>query len=156
MDSEASLLDVSSDIATSMWQGSQNWTHWIENLSRRLTNTIRTTWPATNSTHFRYAGYATTTQPYLHVRWAWLAFPAAMLLASLAFFLLSVWQTCRSTAEAWKDSAIVLLAVTLDPDILDKAKGHLNRPGELSKHIGKEKVFLVNQDGYLQLRRVKN
>ena len=154
MNSEAGGLYVSSDIATSMWRGSQDWTHWIETLSTSLTNAIRANWPASNATHSHYAGQANSTQSYVNVRWAWLAFPAAMLLASLVFFLLSVWQTYRSSARAWKDSALVLLSVTVDPDILDKAKGYLDQLGELLRQVGKEKVFLQNQEGHLELRRV--
>jgi hypothetical protein len=101
-----------------MWDGSGNWTHWIDKLSRSLTNTICTTWPVSNSIDSRYyAGQVSITQSYVHVRWAWLAFPAAMLLASLVFLLASMWQTHRSNTHAWKDSALVLLSVALEPDI---------------------------------------
>jgi hypothetical protein len=155
MDSEGSILTVSSDLATSMWDGSGNWTHWIDKLSRSLTNTIRTTWPVSNSTDSKYyAGQVSNTQSYVHVRWAWLAFPAAMLLASLVFLLASMWQTYRSNTHAWKDSALVLLSVALDPDILDNAHAYLNQPGELERQIGEEKVVLEKRDGGLELRRV--
>jgi hypothetical protein len=97
-----------------------------------------------------YAG----TQSYVHVRWAWLAFPAAMLLTSLVFLLASMWQTHRSNTHAWKDSALVLLSVALDPDILDNAHACFNQPGELERQIREEKVFLEKSDGGLELRRV--
>lgn len=155
MNEEASNLIVSSDLATSMWEGSGNWTQWINALSRSLTNAICTTWPVPNSTDSKYyAGQVSSTQSYVHVRWAWLAFPAAMLLSSLVFLLSSMWQTHRSNTHAWKDSALVLLSVALDPDILGNAHAYLNQPGELARQIGDEKVFLEKRDGGLELRRL--
>ncbi len=146
-----------SSLALAIWESSQDWDKWIQGIARSVTNNIRTYSSAPNDTEAFYAGQAYLTESYIHVRWAWIAYPAAMVFGSLVYLLIVIWQSRRSrTYEcyAWKDSALALLSVSLDQDTMDKAKGALAKPGELSERIGRDNVVLENDWGTLALHRV--
>ena len=137
-----------------LWKGTQDTQAFMEKLAKSMTNAVRTSAAAAPQT--AYAGKTYVNESFVHVRWAWMAYPAAMLLVALAFFGGSVWQSERTRAmpcRAWKDSALVLLTVFLDEKLTKMARGALARPGELARRIGEEKVILENDWGLLALRR---
>ncbi len=137
--------------ALAVWQGSTDWDSWIENLAQSLSNQLRLSVPTTNDPQSHYAGQAYFSVAFVKVRWAWIAFPAFMVLASLVFLVMSMWQTRRSSVYAWKDSTLALLALDLDEDIAKDAAGSVNVPGELGRRIGKKRVYLDNGEGEWKL-----
>lgn len=58
---------------------------------------------------------------YIRVRWAWLAFPIALLLLSLAFLVATIWKTADTGAGGiWKTSAMPTLIYGLPKEAQDK------------------------------------
>ncbi|KIW64060.1 hypothetical protein PV04_09020 [Phialophora macrospora] len=106
--------DPSSDTIQAFWQASASvdmYTSFVENFAISLSNNIRLTSPApaNSSADYDYNGTAYTSRAYVHVRWGWIAYPAAMTIASPAFVVLTVLQTRRRKVKVWKSSALVTL-----------------------------------------------
>ena len=152
------VLTSSSYGAAAMWASSQDWDGFIQGIARSVTNNIRTYATAPDDTQALYAGQAYITESYVHVRWAWITYPAAMVFASFLYLLIVMWQSHRSSRTyncyAWKDSTLALLSVSLDQQIMEEAKSGLAGPGELSERIGNKEVVLENDWGTLALRQV--
>lgn len=145
----------SNDGIQGIWQGltyGETETAWIENLALSMSNTVRLTAPA--NTNPRYARQAYSTDAFVHVRWSWLAFPAAMVVGSILFLLASIWQTSRSGVPAWKGSPLELLFFRLSEDLQAYATiDVMNRPGALVRRVGEIKVLLDQHDGTWTFRR---
>jgi Protein of unknown function (DUF3176) len=54
-------------------------------------------------------GTATNLEIYMHVRWGWLAFPAALVCLTIMFLALTMVDTARGHIPAWKSSPLPLL-----------------------------------------------
>jgi hypothetical protein len=50
---------------------------------------------ARNDTQPRDAGLACRAEPFVYVRWGWLAFPAAMVAASFGLLIATIWRSHR-------------------------------------------------------------
>ena len=137
-----------------LWKGTQNPQAFMDKLAKSMRNAVRTSAPAALQT--AHVGETYINQSFVHVRWAWIASPAAMLLVALVFFVGSIWQNSRTRAvpcHAGKEGALVLLTVELDEKLAKMARGALARPGELAKRIRDERVILEDDWGLLVLRR---
>ncbi|KAK0836322.1 hypothetical protein LTR03_013789 [Friedmanniomyces endolithicus] len=89
---------------------------WIDLFALGMSNNVRST--GTSSTPpSTYAGTVLASLPFVHVRWAWLAFPAAMVAASLLFLAACIWQTQYLRIEPWKGDALALLLASVDEDV---------------------------------------
>ncbi|RMZ90473.1 hypothetical protein DV736_g2290, partial [Chaetothyriales sp. CBS 134916] len=145
-----------------------NWESWIQKVARSIGNDIRTNsrQPIITEPYVigdevisdpppnpYYDGSAYITRPFIQVRWWWLTYPAAMIVASLVYLLLTMWQCRHHGAYIWKDHPLVLLSVALDHSIAEKAKGSLTRLGDLDQRIGDEKVVLEYDWGIWRLQR---
>jgi hypothetical protein len=87
------------------------------------------------------------------IRWAWIAFPAFLILASFLSLLMSMWQTQHSNVYAWKDSSLALLALGLaTPTSRKLPAAGMNVPGELNRRVGDKRVYLSNEDGEWKLK----
>ncbi|KAL8852378.1 MAG: hypothetical protein Q9221_002762 [Calogaya cf. arnoldii] len=95
----------SSDVMQALYDTS-NLTKRIENLATSMTNSIRG--QDDNVTGPAY-GIAWTSQTYVHVRWAWLAFPATLILLASCFLLGVILETSHRDILVWKSSNIALL-----------------------------------------------
>ncbi|KAH0367761.1 hypothetical protein KCU65_g4399, partial [Aureobasidium melanogenum] len=95
-----------------------NWSSFTERMAMSMTNNIRATGKAATP-ESRYQGQTWAQLPYIHVRWAWLAFPASLILASIGLLLACMWDTKRKRMPTWKDDALALLFCRTDPDISD-------------------------------------
>lgn len=130
----------------SIKSGSQDMDKFINNIAKSMTNGLRTQAPADNATTSYYAGTAYSMQTYKHVRWAWIALPAATVVGSCFFLLAIMWQSKRHGVHGWKDSALALLFSSVTTNLVKKRKGGLDQPDELMKKVGSEKVIL-REDG---------
>lgn len=113
--------DPSSDTVQAFWQASgspASYTAFIHNFATSLSNNIRLTSPApiNSSTDYSYAGTAFSSRAYVHIRWAWIVYPAAMTVASPLYVLLTVLQTRRRNVKVWKSSALVTLFTSVSDD----------------------------------------
>ncbi|CAI7650524.1 unnamed protein product [Penicillium palitans] len=62
-----------------IWAGSVDMDAWIHNVALSVTNHLRSISNTTDLQNFeKYAGTATTNLAFVHVRWGWIAYPAAM------------------------------------------------------------------------------
>ncbi|KAL8999341.1 MAG: hypothetical protein Q9169_001767 [Polycauliona sp. 2 TL-2023] len=95
----------SSDVIQALYDTS-NLTRRIENLATSMTNSIRG--QDDNVTGPAY-GTAWTSETYVHVRWAWLAFPASLILLASGFLLGVILETSYRDILVWKSSNIALL-----------------------------------------------
>ncbi|KAI9712054.1 MAG: hypothetical protein M1820_001763 [Bogoriella megaspora] len=77
-------------------------------------------------------GVAETMESYVHVRWAFLALPLAVVVSAALFLVCVIWRTKRVGCKAWKGSALAILRCGLDTAVsmsltgiedLNKAKG---------------------------------
>jgi hypothetical protein len=134
------------NIVQVVWAQNGRLDTWIQNLAKSISNYFRLSSPATNdSAH--YTGTAYSTQPFVRVRWPWLTFPAAMVLASLLFFVATVWRTQRSSVRPWKTSALALLMMDVDDELKVVAEGSLDdREGPVAR-IGEREVLLRERGG---------
>ena len=157
----------SNDIVQSMGVGAIDWDAWIQKVARSISNNVRTNSRQANTDFAfmpddemeilppnpHYAGSAFITRPYVHVRWAWLSYPAGMLVASFAYLLLTMYESRQNGAHTWKENPLVLLTLALDPSITELAKGCSTRLNDLDERIGSEKVVLDYDWGVWRLRR---
>ncbi|KAL8722941.1 MAG: hypothetical protein Q9225_000633 [Loekoesia sp. 1 TL-2023] len=95
----------SSDTMQALYDTS-NITQRIDNLATSMTNNIRgqddhVSGPA--------CGIAWTSETYVHVRWAWFAFPATLILIAAFFLLGIIFETSFRDILIWKSSNLALL-----------------------------------------------
>ncbi|KAL8760223.1 MAG: hypothetical protein Q9199_000246 [Rusavskia elegans] len=95
----------SSDVMQALYDTS-NLTRRIENLATSMTNSIRGQDDNVSGPAY---GTAWTSETYLHVRWAWLAFPATLILLASCFLLGVILETAYRDILVWKSSNIALL-----------------------------------------------
>ena len=141
----------SSDVAQALWSASSDWDTWIARFAKSLSNEIRSTPTAANDTrNIHYAGVAHTEKTYVSVRWGWLAFPAGMVLASLIFVLLTMWQSHKRNLYAWKGSSLIFLFTSFIGSVDENVVKGLHEPGGLARRVGKDKVVLGRDErGFL-------
>lgn len=78
----------------------------IENLATSMTNNIR---QQKDSGSSPVEGVAYRTETYVHVRWAWFAYPATVLALSLLYLLGTIMESTNRDIPIWKTSNLALL-----------------------------------------------
>jgi hypothetical protein len=108
----SSLLDETSQnpttfspAVTELLFNSPNLGELFQNIADSITNEMRKN--ADNQTPL--TGHLGTVRTVIDVRWAWIAFPAFLVIASLGFFLLSMIESSRHKAPLWKSSILAVL-----------------------------------------------
>ncbi|KAI4186838.1 MAG: hypothetical protein L6R41_003223 [Letrouitia leprolyta] len=95
----------SSDVMQALYDTS-NLTKRIDNLATSMTNNIRGQDDHVSGPAY---GIAWKSETYLHVRWAWFAFPAALIFISALFLLGTIYETSYRDVLIWKGSNLALL-----------------------------------------------
>ena len=116
-----------SEYIRSIWKASSDPDPWIKNIAVAMTNAMRRSSPAPPNPYYR--GTALETKVVILVNWPWVAFPATVFLLAATFLGVTIYQTRRSNIPVWKDSALALLFLKLDPTIYDMGKHHMDIPG---------------------------
>jgi len=93
-----------------------DWHAWIDKVALSMTNNVRATGNSTAPAS-RFRGQTLSQRAYVRVRWAWLAFPASLIVASIALLLACMWDTRRHDIPVWKDDALALLSCHVESDI---------------------------------------
>jgi hypothetical protein len=132
----------SSDLVYGAWNGSTNASAWISNLATSMTNVMRST-DTVSRDQYNGSQYELT----VTVRWEWLTFPAALVVASLVYLLIIMFQTAASPVYSWKGSPLTMFLFELDRDISQEAHGQVEIQGGLMKTIGDTKVRMLREDG---------
>ena len=133
----------SSDIMQALYN-TDNLTARIGNLAISMTNNIR----QQNDTVARPThGTAWKNETYVHVRWAWLSFPIAVIALALAFLVGSIIETAYRDILVWKSSNLALLFHGQDLKLTDPPTIHVNKASQMTRMAEKVKLHLArNQD----------
>ncbi|KAL9043364.1 MAG: hypothetical protein Q9214_003446, partial [Letrouitia sp. 1 TL-2023] len=126
-----------SDVIQALYK-TDNLTALIDNLSHSMSNNIR----QQNDTTPNVNGTAWRTETFVQVRWAWFSFPATLVLASLFFLGVSIWDTARRDVLVWKASCLALLFQGRTLDLTGCDNDPVNQLSEMSKVAAKIKVEL--------------
>ena len=94
--------ETSNQVVALWMNGPQNFSKSIEQLAEGLTNYMRLASPSEQA-----VGTATGGQPYIHVRWEWLALPYGLEFLTYMFILGTVIVAKRSDMPTWKASSLV-------------------------------------------------
>lgn len=87
-------------IATLLWTEKNDISQVFSNMSESMTRYIRTA----NATNI--PGEAYHEEVYVHVRWAWFAFPAALAILAAMLQFVTIFVNKFEGLKAWKDSAL--------------------------------------------------
>ena len=124
----------SSDVIHSLYN-TQDYSKSIENLATSMTNNIR---QQNDSGSSPFEGIAYKTETYVHVRWAWFAYPATLLALSLLYLLGTIMESRNREILVWKSSNLALLLHGQGLELSKKDHVHaktLNEMTEMAKDI---------------------
>ena len=108
-------------LVNALWD-SKNLTETFDNVARSLTNQMRNT--AMNLPEYSEApGFTLKWVIHVRVKWAYLAFPAAMIGLGVIYVLLAIWESTRLHVPVWKESAMPSLLHGLDNDTQNLLRG---------------------------------
>lgn len=117
-----------------------------------MTNNIR---QQNDSGSSLFEGVAYVTETYLHVRWAWFAYPATVLALSLLYLLGTIIESRNRDILIWKSSNLALL---LHGQGLELSKGghvpvnKLSEMNEMAKDVEIELIQTSDKDWKLVQR----
>jgi hypothetical protein len=80
------------------------------NLAKSMTRNMRTR----SNAGGEVTGNAALNQTFIHIEWAWMSLPAAVLFGVLIFLLIVVLQSSRGQIPTWKDNSLATLFYGLD------------------------------------------
>lgn len=162
-DGSASAVDPTTTFVEGLQANSDSIHGWIDRFAHSMSNEVRLTGGRIDGSESkgdsRYAGLIYSTQVTIVVRWGWLAFPAALVLLSIAFLAIETIRTVYNGAEAWKQDDPLPLCIQMDDsEPIAQATQGLGEPGGLRKHIGDYRVGLRRRgtnglEGPLELAR---
>ena len=139
INSSSSGSAFSSDVIHALYE-TQNYSKRIENLATSMTNNIR---QQNDSGSSPFEGVAYKNETYVHVRWAWFAYPATVLAMSLLYLLGTIIESRNRDILIWKSSNLALL---LHGQGLELSKGdHLpvNTLSEMTDMAKDVKIELI-------------
>jgi hypothetical protein len=131
----------------SPWLAPNNITHHMGRIATALTNVIRSD---TASREF-IVGQALAPETYLQVKWAWLAFPLAMLIFCVIFLIATIVKTSSDAdgnVGAWKTSAMPTLMYGLPQDMRQNLTTGSTWRSESSGGAKKVKIRLMPDQGW--------
>lgn len=131
-----------SDVIQALYK-TNNLTTLIDNLAHSMSNNIR----QQNDTTPNVNGTAWRTETFVQVRWAWLSFPAILVLASLFFLVISVWDTAHRDVLVWKASCLALLFQGRTLDLTGCDNDPVNQLSEMNNVAAKINVQLETTVG---------
>lgn len=150
-------LDISSPVASLFWHASgslADLTALAQGVSDSLTTYMRTAGPAP-APDVRFAPTVGVSVPVVGVRWAWLAYPLALLFGRLAFLGMTMYVTHRRCVRPWKGHRVPLLLAHLDENLRAQAQGGLTHRTGLDDRVGTLRVRLeFDGDDGIAFRRV--
>jgi hypothetical protein len=94
-----------SPIVTKLLYNSNDLNELFGNIAASITNEMRRS--ADNQTSL--SGQLGTLRTVLHVRWAWLAFPAVLVVSSFVFLVIAMIEAHRTAVPLWRSSTMAVL-----------------------------------------------
>ena len=104
-DNSSSSPAFSSDVIHALYEAT-NYSRRIENLAISMTNNIR---QQNDSGSTPFSGLAFRTESYVKVRWGWFAYPAALIVLALLYFLSIIIESTYREVSIWKSSTMANL-----------------------------------------------
>ncbi|GME48527.1 uncharacterized protein LTHEOB_5448 [Neofusicoccum parvum] len=122
-------------------------------LADSMTANMRRNGDASNSAPA--AGVALRTETCISVRWAWLAFPAALLLLTVVFLVVTIVESAgRAPGRMWKGSPLALLFHGLDGEVGERY-GAVGRVEDMEAVAKRVRVRMGDEGRGLKLVEVK-
>jgi hypothetical protein len=118
---------------------------WMERLTRSLTNNIRLNSTAVTKP-VGYQGAVFGTQVIVVVRWAWIVYPAALVLLAVAFVVVEIVRTALSDIQPWKTDVFLPLCMDMGDEVREHASHGVCENGGIAKRIGDYRVRLRSGD----------
>ena len=132
----------SSDIIQALYKQS-DLSERMHNLAVSMTNNIR----EHNDTKYGPVfGTAWENQTYVHVRWAWFAFPASVTLLALVFLAGSMIETSQRKILVWKSSNLALLFHGRGLDFAGSGQDRVSTISKIDEVVEDMKIKLVEDD----------
>jgi len=120
---DANTYYFSSDMVITLFNMT-DYSGWIEQLALSMTNRFRSggaiSTVSNGTDQGYYAGTARSQETYVHIRWLWLIYPAALVVAALVFVVATMVQTHARGVRHWKDDPLALLCCRVDEEVLGK------------------------------------
>jgi hypothetical protein len=142
--------EFSSDLLASLfYSGPDRIPETMRNLATSMTNNMRLQSSAV------VLGTALDAQLYIHVRWVWLSLPLIMVIGSIVFLLLTVWQSRRWGIPSWRGSALATMAHGVYGGDVGEDTNDIMAAND-ARWVGKEKVSDLDrwaEDVEVDLRR---
>lgn len=151
----------SADFMRGIWKGSSSPQAWVQSLALSMTNIVRSKNDTAKALSLsspqrgQYDGmlYVLT----IHIRWAWLVVPAALVSTSALVLGAVMVRTARSPVPSWKGSPLTLLLFNLDGRMREAAGSHLEQRNGLRRAIGHRKVrFSRAEDGLWEFQDLES
>lgn len=138
----------SSDVIHSLYN-TQDYSKSIEHLATSMTNNIR---QQNDSGSSPFEGIAYKTETYVHVRWAWFAYPATLLALSLLYLLGTIIESRNREILVWKSSNLALLLHGQGLELSTKAHVHAKTLSEMTEMAKDVEIELIQtSDGNWKL-----
>ncbi|KAK0389720.1 hypothetical protein NLU13_3293 [Sarocladium strictum] len=136
---------------------------WGTRFAESMTNQLRSTgvwaqvlddgtreaaFDASRSTQ-QYKGLAWKSEVIIRVRWAWISYPASILLLALIYLIVEVFRSARAQdIRPWRNDPLVTLFMTVDDDLKGSIRSGLGDPLGVSRSAGDCRMRVVrDQDG---------
>ena len=140
----------SSDVMQALYDSS-NLTQRIDNLATSMSNNIRS--QDDNVTGPVY-GIAWASETYVHVRWAWFAFPATLVLLGVLFLLGTAIETSHRDVVVWKSNNLALIFHGRSLDLNSTSQKPVSKLSEMTDRATKIKATLIeSSEGGWKLRQ---
>ncbi|KLJ12773.1 hypothetical protein EMPG_12223 [Blastomyces silverae] len=114
--------------------------HMMETIARSITYSLL---QPSNQTVIGLTG---VTQPFIHVRWVWIALPTVVVLGTILFLSLVMLCTKRHNVEVWKSSSLALLYHGLEKPVVED-KGRFTRLSDMTHHAANVRVRFAPSGG---------
>ncbi|KAI1464197.1 uncharacterized protein F4812DRAFT_468128 [Daldinia caldariorum] len=129
---------------------------WANRIAKSLTNIIHLQ-SQPDPKDDVYAGNAWIQQTYIKVSWPWIAYPIAVLLASLLLFAGNIYRSSSPNQRIWGTGMLALLISDIDRSIKDQARGSSCRSNdELIEATGHAVVRLEDDESGWVFRHDKD
>ena len=117
-----------------------NLTALVQDIADSMTPQIRTADVANANSYYAPTMIAPVT--VVRVRWLWLAYSLALVLAGLLVLALTMYSTSRRKVRPWKGHRIPLLLADIDDTLCARAQGRLGCRTGLDDRLGAVRVRL--------------
>lgn len=137
---EGSEPVFSSDIIHALYE-TTNYSKRIENLATSMTNSLR---QQNNGSLTVSHGLAYKSETFVHVRWAWLAYPIVIVVLSIVLLIYTIVDNNHRDLQVWKASILALMYHAQGLKLGDELHGSTITLGQMAGKSRDLSICLVN------------